>query len=321
MAHLTVIIPVYNSISTLERCVNSVLAQELDDMEILLIDDGSDDGSDALCDALALKDSRIRIIHRENGGLSAARNTGIASAQGIWISFVDSDDALASGTLKGNLDYAEQLPDTDLVEFPVTVRYGSPDSFNFDFEPYDTSGEQVFSHWIQSHGYNHCFACNKLFRATLFEKIRFPEGQSFEDAAICPAIIRACRRVRYSDTGRYLYYESQGSITHRYRFSNQEPLLRHNIKLLDEITREGFSIQQRLELWSVCMNLLTDLRRCKDADYKYITAQTAVLESLKPHPAYIFRSGLSFRQKIKVLAAYCIGTGTVCKILGIRKYS
>ena len=321
MARLSVIIPVYNSISTLERCVNSVLAQELDDIEIILVDDGSDDGSSVLCDDLALKNPQIRVIHRKNGGLSAARNTGIASAQAKWLAFVDSDDALAPDTLKSNLDYAEENPVTDLVEFPVTVRYGSPDSFNFDFEPYETSGTQVFTHWIQSRGYNHCFACNKLFRATLFEKIHFPEGQSFEDAAICPAIIRSCRTIRYSNSGRYLYYESQGSITHRYRFNNQEPLFRHNITLLDEITREGFDIRPRLELWSVCLNLLTDLRRCKDADYKYITAQAAALESLKPHPAHIFRSELSFRQKIKVFAAYCIGTGTVCKTLGIRKYS
>lgn len=321
MTPLTVIIPVYNSISTLERCVNSVLAQEPDDIEIILVDDGSSDGSSVLCDTFSKKDSRIRVIHRENGGLSAARNTGIAAAQGTWISFVDSDDALAPDTLKGNLDYAEQIPDTDLVEFPVTVRYGSPDSFNFDFEPLDAKGGQVFTHWIQSQGYNHCFACNKLFRATLFDKIRFPEGQSFEDAAICPAIIRSCRTVRYSNIGRYLYYESQGSITHRYRFSNQEPLFRHNIRLLDEITLEGFDTQSRLELWSVCFNLLTDLRRCKDADHTYIKTQVAVLESLKPHPAHIFRSRLSFRQKIKVLSAYSLGTGTPCKLLGIRKYA
>ena len=321
MASLSVIIPVYDSLSTLDRCVESVLSQNVDGMEVILVDDGSTDGSSALCDSIAARNESVRVIHRENGGLSAARNTGIQAAQGQWIAFVDSDDALAPGTLNGNLEYALQLPDTDMVEYPVTVRYGSPDSFSFDFKPVDTSADQVFTYWIQSRGYNHCFACNKLFRATLFKEIRFPVGESFEDAAVCPAIIRSCRMVRYSDIGRYLYYKSEGSITRRYRFINQEPLFRHNLELLEDITPKGFGIPCRLDLWSVCLNLLTDLKRCKDADKEYIRNKAGQLQSLKPRHARILGSELPFRQKTKVLSAYCLGVITVCNILGIRKYS
>ena len=320
MASISVIIPVFNSLSTLRRCVESVLSQDVADMEVILVDDGSTDGSSSLCDTLAAGHDLIRVIHRPNGGLSAARNTGIESASGQWLSFVDSDDELAPGTLKGNLEYAMALSDTDLVEFPVAVHWGSPASHTLQFVPFDTTGPQVFTHWIESGGYNHCYACNKLFRATLFEHIRFPLGESFEDAAICPAIIKACRTVRYSDIGCYLYYQSEGSITLRYRFHNQEPLFRHNIQLLDSITRDGFGIPCRIRLWSVCLNLLIDLARCTDADRDYIKAQASKLNSLRPRITGIHSSGLSFRNRIKVLAATLLGTMTICSILSIRKY-
>ena len=315
MASLSVIIPVYDSLSTLNRCVESVLSQNVDGMEVILVDDGSADGSAALCDSIAAQNESVRVIHRPNGGLSAARNTGIEAAQGEWISFVDSDDALAPGTLNGNLEYARQLPDTDLVEFPVTVGYGSARSFNFDFKPVDTVSDQVFAYWIQSGGYNHCFACHKLFRATLFSTIRFPEGESFEDAAVCPDIIRLCRTVRYSDIGRYLYYKSEGSITHRYRFSNQEPLFRHNLRLLRQITELGFGNECRARLWNQCLNLLIDLGRCKDADRAYISANASELSRIRP--CHTLRHAATFKQIIKAL----MGPKAASRLLTTRKYA
>lgn len=89
---VTVIIPVYNAENTLARCVDSILAQTFTDFELLLIDDGSRDGSAALCDEYAKKDGRVRVFHKENGGVSSARNVGLDNAQGEWLCFCDSDD-------------------------------------------------------------------------------------------------------------------------------------------------------------------------------------------------------------------------------------
>ena len=91
---LSVIIPVYCVENTLDQCVESVIAQSIADMEIILVDDGSPDHCPELCDEWAKKDSRIRVIHKEHGGLSDARNAGIDAATGEWLSFVDSDDEL-----------------------------------------------------------------------------------------------------------------------------------------------------------------------------------------------------------------------------------
>ena len=315
MAQLSVIVPVYNSSSTLERCVKSIIAQSVDDMEIILVDDGSTDGSSAMCDELASAHSGIRVIHRENGGLSAARNTGIEVSDGKWIAFVDSDDQLSPDTLDSNLDYALSRKDIDLVEFPVTVHYGTPGAYDIDFQPQAITGKQVFKHWIQTEGYMHCYAWNKIYRSSLFKTIRFPENENFEDAAVCPSIIRECRGIIYSDQGRYLYYSSRGSITLQYRFCNQEPLFRHNLELLQFITDQAFDIKSRAKLWNVCLNLLIDLSRCKDADKAYIKSHAAVLSSLKPDQTLKYAD--SFKQKLKAL----MGAKAACTLLSIKKYA
>lgn len=312
MATLSVIVPVFNSADTLERCVSSILSQRVDGLELILVDDGSTDSSPALCDRLSGADDRVRVIHRANGGLSAARNTGIDAATGTWIAFADSDDELAPDTLSANLELATD--DVDLVEFPVSVHYGAPNCYQLDFEFRTVSGDYVFRHWIKSGGYNHCYAWNKIYRATLFEGIRFPEGENFEDAAICPSIIRRCRAVTYSDRGRYLYYSSGGGITMQYRFANQEPLFRHNLELLRQITANGFDNESLGRLWNISLNLLVDLARCKDADKEYIAANSALLASLKP--ACARRYAGSLKQRIKAV----LGPAAACKLLSIRKY-
>lgn len=312
MATLSLIVPVFNTAGTLQRCVGSILSQQVDGLEVILVDDGSTDASPALCDKLAASDARVRVIHRTNGGLSAARNTGIDAATGTWIAFADSDDELAPDTLGPNLELATD--NVDLVEFPVAVHYGAPNCYELDFEPLTVSGVKVFEHWIRTEGYNHCYAWNKIYRSTLFKNIRFPEGENFEDAAVCPSIIRRCRAVTYSDRGRYLYYSHDGSITMQYRFANQEPLFRHNLELLRLATQKGFGYDCLGKLWNVCLNLLVDLARCKDADRQYITRHCVVLSALEPTGA--IRYAGNFRQEVKVI----LGPKAAVKLLGIRKY-
>ena len=92
MPTVSVIVPVYNVRQFLPRCVKSLQAQTMDDFEVVLVDDGSTDGSSQLCDELALSDSRIKVLHKENGGASSARNYGIDNAEGEYLSFIDADD-------------------------------------------------------------------------------------------------------------------------------------------------------------------------------------------------------------------------------------
>ena len=119
---LSVIIPVYRVEDTLDRCVESVLCQSVDEMEVILVDDGSPDQCPAKCDLWAEKDARIRVIHKENGGLSDARNAGIDVAQGDFITFVDSDDYLEANTYKSLL---QQLEDADILEYSTMSAFSA----------------------------------------------------------------------------------------------------------------------------------------------------------------------------------------------------
>ena len=113
MCKVSVIVPVYNTEKNLSRCIDSILGQSFSDFELLLVDDGSPDGCGAICDSYAQKDSRVRVFHKENGGVSSARNVGLDNARGEWITFVDSDDELLSDGLKVLVDNISD--DVDMV--------------------------------------------------------------------------------------------------------------------------------------------------------------------------------------------------------------
>jgi glycosyltransferase involved in cell wall biosynthesis len=114
MRKLTVIVPVYNAARTIGRCVDSILAGAPGDLELILVDDGSADGSGGICDARAAADGRVRALHQPNGGVSAARNRGLAEATGEFVAFADADDAVLPGFLPGALALMERF-DADLV--------------------------------------------------------------------------------------------------------------------------------------------------------------------------------------------------------------
>ena len=121
---LSVIIPVYNMQDTLERCLGSVLSQLTDNMEVILVDDGSTDGSVSLAEPWLLQYPLLRICRKDNGGLSDARNAGLRLARGQYVTFVDADDEVAPGTYSALMDLLSREEDTDILEFPVQVHCG-----------------------------------------------------------------------------------------------------------------------------------------------------------------------------------------------------
>ena len=123
---LSIIIPVYRTQDTLERCLESILQQSFTDYEMILVDDGSDDGSPQLCDEYARKDARIRVIHKENGGLSDARNAGIRKARGEYITFVDSDDTMVDNTLENLIQEDSQNSPSRLPNIRIRWTTGLP---------------------------------------------------------------------------------------------------------------------------------------------------------------------------------------------------
>lgn len=317
---LTVVIPVFNNRDHIAECVGSVLAEPepFMDMEVILVDDGSTDGSSNTCDIVAGRYFNVRVIHRSNGGLSAARNSGIDAATGDFITFVDCDDRITACTFTRNMESFAQDPSLDLIEYPISVHHGSKREYLVKFDGRKVSGNGIFRDWLVSGSNRHAYACNKIFRKDVLDGIRFPEGESFEDIAVCPEIIRRCRSILYSDTGLYLYCDNADGISAHYSFRTQEPLFRHNMDLLRIMSDMGLT-ETYTKQWLLCLNLLTDLYRCRDTDLRYARAAAARMSVLRPSfcNALRFRTGIT--GTLKFTAAAIFGTDAVCTVAGRNK--
>ena len=224
---LSVIIPVYKVEKTLDRCVESVLLQmDSDEMEVILVDDGSPDSCGEMCDRWALNDSCIKVIHKENGGLSSARNAGIDIATGEYITFVDSDDYLLPDTYNKLLQRINELNNISILEFGVIHEGSNRIPFNNIDAVYTSSR----SYWLSTKAWNHSYAWNKIYRRQLFENVRFEEGKVFEDLLIMPLLLSKNPKVAITGINGYVYLENEEGISCKKSARKSRELLFAEIK-------------------------------------------------------------------------------------------
>ena len=207
---ISVIVPVYNVEEYLQECFEAISNQTYKNIEIILVDDGSTDGSGKLCDSIAENNERVKVIHKSNGGLSSARNTGISTALGELISFIDSDD----------------FPRKNMIEnLHKCMKENNADVVCCDFSSSETvekcgnevnvfTSEEAISRLLDDYGYK-CYAWNKLYKKELFEKIRYPEGEFFEDIKTTFKIFKNAKIICYLHSDLYFYRTRQDSITNR----------------------------------------------------------------------------------------------------------
>ncbi len=220
---VSVIVPVYNVEPYLPRCADSILAQTLADIEIIFIDDGSTDNSGLICDQYKEKDRRVKVIHKENGGQSSARNCGISIANGEYIAFVDADDRIAEDMYE-NLCRKMESDASDMVVCNyIGVRSDGQDNSplkindNTVFSISDLGrAEYIFDYLLAGkHDYS---ACNKLFRADVILKnrIRFPEVRIAicEDAFFIMKYVLTANKISFADKPYYYYCYRAGSSSH-----------------------------------------------------------------------------------------------------------
>lgn len=223
---LSVIIPVYNVRNYLIRCVDSVVA-ECDGLvyEILLVDDGSTDGSGNLCDEMAAQLPIVKVLHKPNGGLSDARNYGVARATGEYVFYLDSDDYLVKGGLKAEIEVAKRT-NCDVVCGNFYYKY-SNHTMLFNDKPYETltfeGGEEALQVLIEGKYYQN-FAWGKLIRRELAEKFLFPKGKLFEDTYWFHYILHCANRVTVVDVPVVYYEQRGGSISFEYKLKSLDIL-------------------------------------------------------------------------------------------------
>lgn len=300
---ISIIVPIYNVEIYLRRCVDSILGQTYPNIEVLLVDDGSPDKCGTICDEYSNQDKRVIVIHRENGGLSAARNSGIEASHGEYIGFVDSDDYI-SPTMYEQL-YNDIIHHDTLLAFCHTDVIWNGKSDN---KCYGTHSEVRPKSYVMQHAlekYTWWAACTKLYHRSLFDDIRFPEGKTNEDFAIMMNIYDLCDNIAINYNKLYYYCKREGSIT-------TSKLNSHKFDILDNaqlVAEYMHTYHPELEsaargiLLSNALSLLQQLQHYKGGDLseERLKAISAIREGW---PSLLGNPHLSFSQRTLLTAAY-----------------
>ena len=213
---ISVIVPVYNTEAYLARCVDSILAQTYPHIEIILVDDGATDASPDLCDRYAAEHPHVKVIHKQNGGLSSARNAGLDAATGDYIGFVDSDDYVSPDMYR---ILAERLESGDAeIANAMYVRAFEDGETAPSRVPHSTDEDITalqFSRELMLHT-GDVSVCTKLFRAEIFDGVRFPEGKLNEDLLFMLDVMARVRKIAFAAHVGYYYFVRSGSTSSGY---------------------------------------------------------------------------------------------------------
>lgn len=293
-AMLSVIVPVYNVEPYLARCVDSILAQTYENLEVILVDDGSRDTSGQICDEYAAKDSRVKVIHKENGGLSSARNAGIDGARGEYLAFVDSDDWIEPDA------YAHMLGMMKKYEAKLVCagRYdvdGATGEKRVGLCPKKeaciTAEEMVGRIFL----WDNCdsSACDKLYHRSLLETFRYPEGRVCEDVPVTYKIVLRAGRVALCDKPLYNYFHRPGSITtasiseKTFHFSQHTaeiyPYIKENYPAIEPLARY-------LRVRSLAHILLLLDQAEEDVRVRFAEQYRAARRDFRKHVGFILKS-------------------------------
>lgn len=232
---ISIIVPVYKVEQYIRKCVDSIRNQTYTNLEIILVDDGSPDGSGKICDEYAEKDARVKVVHKKNGGLSSARNAGLEISKGEYIGFVDSDDYIKS-TMYEQLFHLLKSEKTKLAVcamiyvFENGKQYCKPrlgKNCTYDFQ------HAIIE--MNMHRYFDMGACSKLYHRSLFENLRFPVGKQSEDFYIMYILFDRAKRISYLDIPCYYYFQRENSITRNSAINHDhEYAAREQMRYLDE---------------------------------------------------------------------------------------
>lgn len=212
MDKVSVIVPVYNTIKYLKQCVNSILNQDYCNLELILVDDGSTDGSGDVCDDFKKEFPSIIVIHQENQGLSAARNTGTKAATGYYIAYIDSDDWVTPNYISYQINLAKKYNADIVVTRQQSVWDGAtPQSVDYSIEEITLYTKTEALETIL-YGYKMQMSACKLFKANIVRKYPFPVGALYEDLGMMYKVFSDAEIVVHSNLPMYNYRRRAGSI-------------------------------------------------------------------------------------------------------------
>ena len=269
---ISVIIPVYNTAPYLARCINSIRAQTYTNLEIILINDGSADDSGHICDEYALLDKRINVIHKENGGLASARNVGLVAAKGDWIGFVDSDDWILPEMYERLLSVAKESgANMSMCGFSFINEQGDVLKSCAVEKDIVYTKMEAFHNLGSGKGVFHTVIWDKLYKASIFDGLLFPEGRIHEDEYMAHRFIDKCDVIAASGSIMYMYVQRRESIMNqiysvkrledswfalydRYEFFKKKKMRKHarlTVQVLGGVIRIGMENLKRADYYPV----------------------------------------------------------------------
>ncbi|MCT2160841.1 glycosyltransferase family 2 protein [Granulicatella adiacens] len=295
---ISIIVPVYNVEQYLERCVESLMSQSYKNIEILLINDGSTDNSGKLCDEIAKRDSRITVYHKENGGLSDARNYGVDKATADFVGFVDSDDYVDEDMyevlLSNLLKYDAEISFCRLYDV-YNDQVLKDESKN---EPYLMTSEEAIKMVLEAKIFS-VTAVNKLYKKSLFNQIRFEKGKIAEDAFLMVDLLSRCQKIAATEVHKYYYMHRENSITTQKftpKFLNVIEAYEKNAKIVAE---KYPNLQYQADT-RICWAYFYVLDRLlKDEAYKDSALEAQLIQNLKKYKKFILGNSL-FNNKRKL---------------------
>lgn len=299
---ISVIVPVYKVEAYLDECVQSIISQTHKQLEIILVDDGSPDGCPAMCDAWAEKDSRIQVVHKENGGLSDARNAGIDAATGDYIAFVDSDDLIAPEMYEKMLA-ALKSENADICACNILSCF--PDrTCPWGCREYVVGEPERFLKMIYSDTSFPVAAWNKLYPRWMWENIRFPVGKICEDAFTTYMLVHSAKRIVQIPEALYCYRIRENSImTSAFRLQrmDEEEAWRVNY----EFIRKNYPNLQKRAFDFYLQKVNGLIHAIKEQREEFAVQYRFLRRILSKNLTYIlFASGLGLKQRVKFLMDY-----------------
>ena len=212
---ISIIVPVYNVEKYLDKCINSLINQSYKNLEIILIDDGSNDNSREICDEYALEDNRIKVIHKENEGLSATRNLGIDISKGDYIIFIDSDDWVNKDIISKLLNLIKKY-NSDIAVCDYSLAYDENEHIEKEkiYEKNFSSIDALKDLYERTGGVIKSISCCKLYKRKLFKDIVFPVGKIHEDEFVTYKLLYKAKRISYINEKLYYYRQRANSIMH-----------------------------------------------------------------------------------------------------------
>lgn len=296
---VSIIIPVYNVAEFLEECVNSVISQTYENLEVILVDDGSIDKSGSICDFYKQKDERIKVVHKENGGQSDARNVGIQMATGKYLYFLDSDDILAKEAIYIMVNVAEKS-DCDVVMSAAQVfKKKVPKNPLYIADKCVVDIEEAMKRMFLHMGLGH-EPWGKLFDRKIWDMFRFPVGKIYEDYALLYKVIASCHKVAIIGTPLYFYRIRQGSTMNSAFKEKEFQIFEVSNSVTEFITNEMPNLKDYAEYLQLVTYLKT-MKRILDCGFnRYEEEQRIIVDYTYSCKELVKKKWVKRTDKIKV---------------------